>query len=417
MIPRALIIGIELLGGLLAVVVIAFVALFWRLSTGPIPLDYATPYIERALSTESTSLEAKIQNIELVWAGWGDAFDIRIYNAAILGSGGKILATLPETSVGFSVPALFRGLIAPTHLEVYGLSASVERAEDGRIAMGFFAGKDEAADQEFADNIPGYIAKFSEPGDLESAFGYLDAIRVMDVDLRYSDLQTGAKWHAPETNIELIREADGLEAIASMGLNFGERRSRLRAHAVFSPDRPVIDIAVDLDEFYPSDLAARLPEISILKPISLPISGQVRVSAQHTGVIGSVAFDLKGAVGSFAGNVIVNAENEYDLTVNLSGVRLNEFSALLPELTNKVQFEASADARASGQISSFGKVQNLEMRVETGAGLVHYSSVLPNPIQVDGIKFAGETENAFSRVIVSDFEARLGKTLARLDVS
>ncbi|MED5574363.1 MAG: hypothetical protein VX955_09530, partial [Pseudomonadota bacterium] len=81
MIPRALIIGIELLGGLLAVVVIAFVALFWRLSTGPIPLDYATPYIERALSTESTSLEAKIQNIELVWAGWGDAFDIRIYNA------------------------------------------------------------------------------------------------------------------------------------------------------------------------------------------------------------------------------------------------------------------------------------------------------------------------------------------------
>ena len=88
MIPRALIIGIELLGGLLAVVVIAFVALFWRLSTGPIPLDYATPYIERALSTDSASLEAKIQNTELVWAGWGDAFDIRIYNAAILGSGG-----------------------------------------------------------------------------------------------------------------------------------------------------------------------------------------------------------------------------------------------------------------------------------------------------------------------------------------
>ena len=417
MIPRAFIIGIELLGGLLAVVVIAFVTLFWRLSTGPIPLDYATPYIERALSTDSTSLEAKIQNTELVWAGWGDAFDIRIYNAAILGSGGKILATLPEASVGFSVPALFRGLIAPTHLEVYGLSASVERAEDGRIAMGFFAGKDEAADREFADNIPGYIAKFSEPGDLESAFGYLDAIRVMDVDLRYSDLQTGAKWHAPETNIELIREADGLEAIASMGLDFGERRSRLRAHAVFSPDRPVIDIAVDLDEFYPSDLAARLPEISILKSISMPISGQVRVSAQHTGVIGSVAFDLKGAVGSFAGNVIVNTENEYDLTVNLSGVRLNKFSEFLPELTNKVQFEASLDARASGQISSFGKVRNLEMHVETGAGLVHYASVLPNPIQFDGIKFDVKTENALSRVIVSNFEARLGKTLASLDVS
>ena len=92
-------------------------------------------------------------------------------------------------------------------------------------------------------------------------------------------------------------------------------------------------------------------------------------------------------------------------------MRLNNF-LLLPELTDKVQFEASVDARASGQISSFGKVRNLEMHVETGAGLVHYASVLPNPIQFDGIKFDVKTENALSRVIVSNFEARLGKTLA-----
>jgi len=416
-IPRALIIGIELVGGLLAVAVIAFVALFWRLSAGPIPLDYATPYIEKALSTDSASVEAKIQNTELVWAGWGDAFDIRIYNATILGSGGKILATLPEASVGFSVAALFRGLIAPTHLEIYGLSASVERAEDGRIAMGFFAGKDEAADREFANNVPAYIAKFSEPGDQKSAFGYLDVIRVMDVDLRYSDAQTGTEWHAPETNIELIREADGLEAIASMGLDFGERQSRLRAHAVFSPDRPVIDIAIDLDEFYPSDLAARLPEIGILEPIALPFSGQVRVSAQHTGVVDSVAFDLKGAAGSFAGNVIVNAENEYDLTVNLSGVRLNEFAAILPDLADKAQLEASVDARASGQISSTGRIRNLEMQVQTGAGLLRYAGVLPEPVQFDGIQFEARAENDFSRVIVSDIEARLGKSELNFNVS
>ena len=53
------------------------------------------------------------------------------------------------------------------------------------------------------------------------------------------------------------------------------------------------------------------------------------------------------------------------------------------------------------------------MRVETGAGLVHYESVLPKPIQFDGIKFDVKTENALSRVIVSDFEARLGQSLPR----
>ena len=111
MISRALIITSELIGGLLAVAGIAFVALFWRLSTGPISLDYATPYIEKALSTKPASVEVKIQYTELVWAGWGNVFDIRIYSAAILGRGGKILAMLPEASVGFSVPALFLSLI------------------------------------------------------------------------------------------------------------------------------------------------------------------------------------------------------------------------------------------------------------------------------------------------------------------
>ena len=140
MISRALIITSELIGGLLAVAFIAFVGLFWRFSTGPISLDYLTPYIEKALSTKPASVEVKIQNTELVWAGWGNNFDIRIYSAAILGRGGKILAMLPEASVGFSVPALFRGVVAPTHLEIYGLSGSVHRAVDGGVALGFFAG-------------------------------------------------------------------------------------------------------------------------------------------------------------------------------------------------------------------------------------------------------------------------------------
>jgi hypothetical protein len=416
-ISRALIITSELIGGLLAVAFIAFVALFWRLSTGPISLDYLTPYIEKALSTKPASVEVKIQNTELVWAGWGNNFDIRIYSAAILGRGGKILAMLPEASVGFSVPALFRGLVAPTHLEIYGLSASVERAEDGRVALGFFAGKDEVAGQQIIDNIASYINKFSKPGDLESAFGYLNVIRIMDVNLRYSDAQTGANWHAPETNIEIIRELDGLEAVASMGINFGDRKSRLRAHAMFSSDRPTIDIAIDLDEIHLSDLAVRLPKFKILKPISLPVSGQIRLSAQHTGEIDSIAFDLKGANGSFAGNIIVNAAKEYDLTVNLSGVRLGEFAGILPTQTNNVHFDASVDARASGQITSFGKIRDLDMQLKSGAGLLRFPGVSDSPIHFDSIQFSVNAGNDFSRIVISDFIARLGETELNFDVS
>tara|TARA_Y100001934_G_scaffold57566_1_gene71320 strand:- start:25875 stop:29177 length:3303 start_codon:yes stop_codon:yes gene_type:complete len=395
---------------------IAFVALFWRLSTGPISLDYVTPYIEKALSTTPELVEVKIQNTELVWAGWGKAFDIRIYNAAILGRGGKILAMLPEASVGLSVPALFRGIVAPTHMEINGLSASVERAEDGHIALGFFAGKDDVVGQEIANNISSYVAKLSKPNDLNSVFGYLDVIRILDVNLRYSDAQTGANWHAPETNIELIREADGIEAIASMGLKFGDRSSHVRAHAIYSPDRPGIDISVDLDDIYPSDLAARLPRLSYLKPISVPVSGQVRLSAQHTGEIDSVAFNLKGAHGSFAGNIIVNAEKEYDLSINLSGVRLGEFVGLLPTQTTKFFFDAAVDARISGQITSAGKIRNIGMQFNSGAGLLRYPGVFESSLQFDSIQFSVNADNDFSSVVISDINARFGEIELNFDV-
>ena len=152
-IRRLLIIAIELVAGLFGVAVLAFAILWWRLSTGPLPLDFATAYVERAASLEDSGIEVKIQDMALVWAGWDHAFDIRVNNATILGSGGKILATLPEVSVGFSVTALFDGLLAPKRLEVEGLNATVERGTDGEFVLGFFSDAETAADAEFAQTL------------------------------------------------------------------------------------------------------------------------------------------------------------------------------------------------------------------------------------------------------------------------
>lgn len=49
---RAVLKIIEIVGGVVAGVMIAAALLFWRLNQGPIPLDMLTPYLERALSAE-----------------------------------------------------------------------------------------------------------------------------------------------------------------------------------------------------------------------------------------------------------------------------------------------------------------------------------------------------------------------------
>ena len=66
-IRRLLIVAIELVAGLFGVAVLAFAILWWRLSTGPLPLDFATAYVERAASLENSGIEVKIQDMALGW--------------------------------------------------------------------------------------------------------------------------------------------------------------------------------------------------------------------------------------------------------------------------------------------------------------------------------------------------------------
>ena len=415
-IRRLLIIAIELVAGLFGVAVLAFAILWWRLSTGPLPLDFATAYVERATSLENSGIEVKIQGMALVWAGWDHAFDIQVNNATILGSGGKILATLPEVSVGFSVTALFEGLLAPKRLEVEGLNATVERGTDGEFVLGFFSDSEPATDAEFAQAIPTYFALMSKPGNPQSSFGYLDVIRFSNVDIRYQDRTNNAVWHSADSDIELLRGADGLEAVASMALDFGERSTELTAHAVFSSERPVVDIAVEFDELVPSDVTGRFMAMRSLPKVDQPFYGQFRVLAQLSGTVNSVAFDLKGLGGTISGNVIVDSARELDMTVNLSGIRSNTLSMLVPQFAGIANFDTLIDVRAVGRLGSLGEIRHLEFDAKTGAGTLALAHKLPKPLEFERIEFAGDVRNAFDTVNITEAKIDFGQPKLELSV-
>ena len=380
-------------------------------------LAFATQYIERAVSLEESGVEVKIEETALVWAGWDNAFDIRVNNATVLGSGGKVLASLPEVSVGFSISALFRGLIAPNRLEVHGLSATVERGEDGKFVLGFFARSDSVADKEFVNRIPAYITLLSKPGDPSSVFGYLDSVQISDVDIRYLDRPNGGEWHSPDSDIELLRGDEGMEAIASMALDFGDRSTQLRAHAVFAPERPVVDIGIEFDKLFPSDFAERIAQLRQFEKINLPLSGQIRVLAQHSGTVNSVAFDVKGAGGSVAGNVIFDANQDYDVTMNIAGLRATTLANLLPQVSTMGQLDTLLDVRASGRIGPGGQVRRLELETRGGAGTFRLEKVLPEPIEFESFTFKANIRNGFDGASIKSGSVDFGGPKLAFEIS
>ena len=66
------------------------------LSTGPIPLEFLTPYIERALSPQGGPVNVKIGATKLTWHGWQRPVDVRAQKVRILNPAGVELATLDE---------------------------------------------------------------------------------------------------------------------------------------------------------------------------------------------------------------------------------------------------------------------------------------------------------------------------------
>ena len=120
-------IALQALGALFGVLAILFGLAAWRLSTGPVSLGFLSPYVQEALEGEDLSYHFEFQDTVLVWPGWGEALEIHLTEVRIADADGSTLAAVPSASLGLSGAALLSGTIAPTSIELIGLSLALAR--------------------------------------------------------------------------------------------------------------------------------------------------------------------------------------------------------------------------------------------------------------------------------------------------
>ncbi len=70
MFTRTTHIAIEVLGALALGLAIVVAVLGWRLSQGPLSLDFLKPYLEQALQDSSSPFRLTVGRPELIWSGW-----------------------------------------------------------------------------------------------------------------------------------------------------------------------------------------------------------------------------------------------------------------------------------------------------------------------------------------------------------
>ena len=127
-------------GGVAAVLVVACLGLWWRLSSGPIQLDVVTPWLAAAIEENfgnGRHVEVGGTQIERTENG-GTA--VRIRDIVVRDADGTIVASAPKAEVHVSGLSLLRGRMRAESLNLVGAEMAVRIEQDGGVTI--FAGAD-----------------------------------------------------------------------------------------------------------------------------------------------------------------------------------------------------------------------------------------------------------------------------------
>lgn len=300
-----------------AVVVIAAAGLFaWRLAQGPIALDPLTPYVERALSDPDGRFAVQVGELVLSLETEDSAaeigagprrLDLRARRVRAVNADGAELAGVPEMGIGFSIPALFRGKLSPTRLDLVRPRVQVLRRADGSLA--FDVRTDAAAasepaeptDQNRPDPLQELLTSLRGPPDIDQPMGLLRRLSVTGADLTVVNRMLGLSWHAKRADIALLRDEQGTRARARVALDTAQRESvrpvTVEASGVYHRADATSDLTLTFDGLKPEDIADIGPALAPLAAVSVPLGGRFDARLDERFQPLRIGFDLRGGAG------------------------------------------------------------------------------------------------------------------------
>lgn len=262
----------------------------WRLSEGPVDLPWLTNRLEDAANANGGPTKLSIGSVALAWEGFRRGVDrpleLRVTDVTVIDSNGGRRMTVPSAEVSLSLRDLLRGRVALRAVTVDRPRLNVIRAEDGTLSLdiGSLAeatDTEQSAQPAGATPIADVLAELARPIGEERAgegslFGLLRSVRVHDARVDVVDRQLGATWHAPQAEIDLMRQQKGgVEGTAELTLALGEQRASLTMSATMSAGAKEVRVRARLSPVTPSVLARAAPSLTDLAAFDAPVSADV----------------------------------------------------------------------------------------------------------------------------------------------
>jgi len=320
-----------------ALVVVAAAGLWWRLSSGPIELDLATPWLKKAIEDNFGGAHTVSVGGTQLERDENGRISLRLRDITVRAADGTVVASAPKAEVGLSGLSLLTGNVRAKSLNLVGAEMAVRIEKNGAVTV--FAGANKrpiaTAAPAAGPTSPGGVVEAAVPGplgagaeDLAGLLAWIDGLGATGLDghdLRELGLKNGnlvvddqrndRRWTFSRIDVSLMRPEAG-------GITFRLASDDPKQPWVLSAAmRPVGDgvraVGLEARNVSSADilLALRLNESEV--EADLPVSASVRAEISPSGVLQR----MQGRVVAGQGKVVDHGDDDINVAVEHADIR------------------------------------------------------------------------------------------------
>ena len=323
-----------------AVVAVAIAGLWWRLSSGPIELDVATPWLKAAIEKNFGGKQTVSVGGTQIERDENGRTSLRLLDIVVRDADGTVVASAPKAEVGISGAGLLTGNVRAESLNLVGAEMSVRIETDGRVTV--FAGANKRPIATASPTLPPAHPSLPPDAlvpqgqlraglrDVAGIMAWIDGLGATGLDghdlrelglkngnLIVDDQRNGKRWTFNRINVSLTRPDQG-------GVIFRVASDTPDRPWVFSAAmRPLAEgvraVGIEARNVASRDLmlAMRLNEGDI--EVDLPLSASVRAEISSDGVLQR----LQGQVLADEGTIIDHGGENTNIKIDRADIRFN----------------------------------------------------------------------------------------------
>lgn len=310
---RCIIAGLEIVAALAGLFVFASLIILWRLSAGPVPVDFARDYLQQSLSQPENDLHVTVEHIAVQWPETSSPVMLGLKDVRLVSGGSTDIFSVDEVGLILSLPSLIKGKIRPESIFMDKPSLRIIRTSDGLFKMSFQSGKayEEDGIKIFADVMKSWTKGFEEQ-DFPSVLADLKLLEITSASLMVEDHSLGMTWFLPDAGFTLRRLENKAVVSTSIRIPGGLKTAQVEASLTYNIQRGLFSFDSDIQNFDPNFIARKFERFSAMGGHSFLINSKIKASLSRDLELVSASGHVSSSGGSLSLPELYRDSREFD---------------------------------------------------------------------------------------------------------